>query len=192
MTIPPDVVDAIGELLPPLLETLDHVEWAQRNFYPSLAKQLADELAPWASVLEGPVRVLDGLDWPPAFHFMRDRLVAVGRQTLELVAAFVEAARTPDDAMGLYRALRRFAPIQEALYPLTLAFPSVSRWFLEPARRADDALVESLRAGAMREGDPRVGVLHSSNERGDRGGFSLSVPEQWDGRAAMPLVVALH
>src|SRR5262245_3327357 len=192
MAIPPDVIDAIGELLPPLLETLDHVEWVQRNFYPSLAKRLADELAPWTPVLEGPLRALEGLDWPPAFHFMRDRLVEVGRQTLDLISAFVEAARTPDDAIGLYRALRRFARIQEALYPLALAFPSVSRWFLEPARRADDALVESLRVGALREGDPRVGVLHSSNERDDRGGFSLYVPEHWDGQAAMPLVVALH
>ena len=68
----------------------------------------------------------------------------------------------------------------------------MSRWFLEPARRADDALVESVRVGAMRDGEPRVGVLHASNERDARGGFSSYVPEQWDGQTAMPLVVALH
>ena len=44
----------------------------------------------------------------------------------------------------------------------------------------------------MRDGEPRVGVLHASNEREARGGFSLYVPEQWDGQTAMPLVVALH
>ena len=59
----------------------------------------------------------------------------------------------------------------------------MSRWFLEPARRGDDALVDRLRAGALRDDEPRVGVLHAANERDDRGGFSLYVPEQWDGRA---------
>jgi phospholipase/carboxylesterase len=37
-----------------------------------------------------------------------------------------------------------------------------------------------------------VGVLHADNEREERGGCSLYVPETWDGRTPMPLVVALH
>jgi phospholipase/carboxylesterase len=68
----------------------------------------------------------------------------------------------------------------------------VSRWFLEPGRSNDDALVERLRAGTLRGDDPRVGVLHAHNERDARGGFSLYVPESWDGQAPRPLVVALH
>ena len=35
-------------------------------------------------------------------------------------------------------------------------------------------------------------MLHADNEREARGGFSLYVPEAWDGQASMPLVVALH
>jgi phospholipase/carboxylesterase len=35
-------------------------------------------------------------------------------------------------------------------------------------------------------------VLHADNDRNTRGGFSLYVPETWDGHATMPLVVALH
>ena len=190
--VPPDVIDAIGEVMPPLLGTLDRVEWVQRHLYPPLAGQLADELAPRTEALGGPLRALEGLTWPADFHFMRDRLVEVSRQTLELVTAFVEAARSPQDPIGLFRALRPFARIQEALYPLAPAFTAVSRWFLELARRADDALVESVRLGAMRDGEPRVGVLHASNERDARGGFSLYVPEQWDRQTEMPLVVALH
>jgi len=94
--------------------------------------------------------------------------------------------------MGLYRALRRFARVQETLYPLAPVFEPLSRWFLEPARRDDDALVARLRAAALRDDDPRVGVLHASNERDARGGFSLYVPEYCDGQGPMPLVVALH
>src|SRR5262245_28875552 len=43
-----------------------------------------------------------------------------------------------------------------------------------------------------REDGVQVGVLHDKNERDMRGGFTLYVPEWWDGETAMPLIVALH
>src|SRR5919204_344530 len=77
------------------------------------------------------------------------------------------AARAADDPLDLYRALRPFARVQERLYPLAPAFAPVSRWFLDPARRVDDGLVERLRDGALRDDDTarRVGILHAENER---------------------------
>ena len=187
-----DLIDAIGGLLPPLLRTLERVAWVQRHLYPPLAPRLAEELAPSTDALGEPLRAMEALTCPDELRFMRDRLVDVARQILELVAAFVEAARSPGEPIGLFRALRRFARVQEALYPLAPVLEPVSRWFLEPARRDDDALVARLRAAALRDDDTRRGVSHASNERGDRGGFSLYVPEPADGSAAMPLVVALH
>jgi phospholipase/carboxylesterase len=124
--------------------------------------------------------------------FLRERLLDAARQTLELVTGFVEAARTPHEPIGLFRALRRFARVQETLYPLAPAFGPISRWFLPPDYQRDDDLVARLRAGALREDDVRVGVLHSHNERNERGGFSVYAPEMWDGRTALPVVVALH
>jgi phospholipase/carboxylesterase len=187
-----DAVDSVADLLPPLLTALDRVEWVQRHLYPPLAARLAEKLEPATATLAPPLGALEALAWPDELGFMRDRLVDVARQTLELVAAFAAAARSPGDAIGLYRALRRYARIQEALYPLAPALEPVSRWFLEPTRRADDDLAARLRAGALREDGPRVGVLHASNERDERGGFSLYAPEQWDGHTPMPLIVALH
>jgi phospholipase/carboxylesterase len=192
MTAPSAMIDAIGALLPPLLGTLDRVEWVQRHLDPPRAGQLAEELAPRRELVARPLRSLETAASPDDLRFMRDRLVDVGRRTLELVAAFVDASRSPGDPIGLYRALRRFAPLQEALYPLAPIFEPVSRWFLEPARRADDELVARLRAGALRDEGAAVGVRHGANERDARGGFSLYVPESWDGQASMPLVVALH
>lgn len=185
-------LDAIAHLLPPLLATLDRVEWVQRQLYPPLAARLAAELAPGVEVVSPPLAALAGEACPDELRFLRDRLVEVARQTLELVTAFGEAACSPHDPIGLYRALRRSARIQEALYPLAPALEAVNRWFLEPARRGDDALAGALRAGALREDGPRMGVLHAANERDQRGGFSLYAPEHWDGRSPMPLVVALH
>ena len=186
------MIDAIDTLLAPLLGTLERVTWVQRHLFPPLAARLAEQLAPSHDALAGPIRAVAQATWPDNLHFMRDRLLDVSRQTIELVDAFVDAAKTPEEPIGLFRALRRFARVQESLYPLAPAFDPVSRWFLEPERRDDDALVDRLRAGAMRDDGVRTGVLHAQNERGERGGFSLYVPETWDGVSAMPLVMALH
>jgi phospholipase/carboxylesterase len=185
-------MEAVGALLSPLLGTLERIIWVQRHLHPPLAPRLAEALAPATDAMTAPLHALEAAPWPDDLAFLRERLADVSRQTLELVAAFVDAARASGDPFDLYRALRRFARVQEALYPLAPILEPVSRWFLEPARRDDAALVERLRAGALRDGEPRVGVLHAGNERDARGGCSLYVPESWDGRRPLPLVVALH
>jgi phospholipase/carboxylesterase len=186
------MLDAIAALLRPLLTTLERVVWVQRHLHPSLAGRLADALAPGLDMLAGPLDTVQVFPRSHDLDFARDRLIDVTRQTVDMVGAFVEAARASGDPLDLYRALRRFGQVQEALYPLAPAFGAVSRWFLEPGCRDDDALVERLRVGAMRGDGAPVGVLHGDNERTARGGFSLYVPESWDGRTPVPLIVALH
>ena len=192
MTVDPKLLEGIAGLLGPLLGTLERVGWVQRHLYPPLAGRLARELAPCRESLSVPLRAAESLSWPEDLRFMRERLVEAATQTLELVEAFLEAAPSPEGPIGLYRALRRFGRIQETLYPLAPVFDGVSRWFLEPGRRDDDALVARLRAAALRDDDAKVGILHASNDRGARGGFSLYVPEPSDGESPMPLIVALH
>ena len=188
----PRTIELIGDLVPPLLETLERVAWVQRQLFPPMARKLAEQLTPSIDAVARPLAALEAGECPEDLRFLRDRLVDTARQTVELITEFGEAANRPEDMIGLFRALRRFARVQETLYPLAPAFAAVSGWFLEPARRDDDALIARLRAGALREDDVRVGVLHAGNERGTRGGFSVYVPETWDGHTAMPLVVALH
>lgn len=185
-------IDAIGALLSPLLGTLERVIWVQRHLHPPLAGRLADTLAPATEAVSAPLAALQAAVWPEDLVFLRDRLVDVAQQTLDMVAAFVQAARGGGDVFELYRALRRFARVQEALYPLAPVLDAVSRWFLEAGRRDDEVLLDRLRAGAMQAEGLRAGVLHAHNERDTRGGFSLYVPESWDGRTPRPLVVALH
>jgi len=192
MSVAPELLDAVGDLLQPLLETLERVVWVQRHLYPPQAQHLARELAPCREAVSGPLQALEAQDWPQDLHFMRDRLAGAARQTVELVGAFVDASQSSEGPIGLYRALRRFSAVQETLYPLAPVFDPVSRWFLEPARRDDDALVARLRAAALRDDEAKVGVLHASNERGDRGGFSLYVPEAWEDGIPKPLIVSLH
>jgi hypothetical protein len=146
------LLDALGGLVPPLLLTLERIGWVQRHLYPPLAARLAEELAASADAVAGPLRAVEALTCPDDLRFMRDPLVAAARQTLDLVTAFVAAAQPPGEPIGLFRALRRFARVQEALYPLAPVFEALSRWFLEPARRDDDALLARLRAAALVHG----------------------------------------
>ena len=192
MTVEPELLEGIAGLLGPLLGTMERVGWVQRHLYPPLAPRLARELAPCRESLAGPLRTVEGLSWPEDLGFMRERLVDAARQTLELVESFAEGAASPEGPIALYRALRRFGRIQEALYPLAPVFEGVSRWFLEPGRRDDDLFVACLRAAALRDDEVKVGILHASNDRKERGGFSLYVPEHSDGASPMPLIVALH
>jgi phospholipase/carboxylesterase len=191
MAQPPGGAEAVGPLLSALLATLDRVEWVQRHLFPPSAPALAERLTPHAERLAGPLRALEAAAWPEDLRLLRERLTQVTRQALELIDAFAKAAEG-GEPIELYRALRRFAPLQEALYPLSPVLDPVSRWFLEPARRDDDVLVARLRAAALREDDARVGVLHARNDRATRGGFSLYVPETWEPEGAPALIVALH
>src|SRR6476469_2948459 len=153
--------------------------WVQRHLHPQLADQLADQLAPVAEGIPAPLRVLEEATWPENLVFMRERLLDVARGTIDMVNGFVQAARESGDPIDLYRAVRRFARVQETLYPLAQAFDPVSRWFLDPPLRQDDDLVARLRAGALRDDDVHVGVMHADNERESRGGFALYIPETW-------------
>ena len=65
--------------------------------------------------------------------------------------------------------------------------PAVSAFFLEDFRLGDDAFRAAL-------ADPAsgTGVSHVENERGDRGGYSLYVPENFDPAVQYPVVFALH
>ena len=110
-----EVIVAIGQLLQPLLETLERITWVQRHLFPPLAPRLAEELAPCAEAVGQPLSALEKVQWPDDLRFMRDRLVDVARQTVDLVTAFGEAAHAADNPLDLYRAIRRLARLQETL-----------------------------------------------------------------------------
>ena len=84
----PPALDAIAELLPPLLGALERIAWVQRHLYPPLAAKLAETLTPHADALAAPLAALEDLACPDDLAFMRDRLAAVARETVEIVRAF--------------------------------------------------------------------------------------------------------
>ena len=104
--------------------------------------------------------------------------------------ALRRAPTDPNGVMRAYRSMRSSTQAVEALYPLSFMLPPVSRFFLEPDRRQDDALVRRIvDADALRDD---VGILNVDNARDARGGFSMYVPEYYDASTRWPLIVALH
>ena len=74
------MIDALGGLLPPLVATLERIGWVQRHLYPPLAPRLAEELAPCAEALAGPLSAVEALACPDELRFMRDPVVEAARQ----------------------------------------------------------------------------------------------------------------
>ena len=92
--------------------------------------------------------------------------------------------------MGAYRAMSYNTRAVDALYPVSFMLPPVSRFFLDENYREDQPLLEKLAAADVSREE--VGIMHAANDYTERGGFSLYVPEYYDGTEPMPLVVAMH
>ena len=184
------LVDAIAGLLPPLLGALEAFIHLGRHLHPA---NLA-ELGRAVGELEAPLR--EGLGpfraaaWPPELGAFAEQVTLAAGHVGAAFEGLALAVARPDGARAAFRALRHVTRATEALYPVALDLPQVSRFFTEPGRRDDPGLAARLAAADPSRGD--VGVLHAANGRAQRGGCSLYVPEYYDGAAPWPLVMALH
>ncbi len=195
MQAPEELTAAIDALVPSLLEGLDVLGQAGRHLHPPRLPQLADEIAVFGDQLAGAIADAESL----AAGLTGEEERAVIGQVLEAASlaarafAGIAAAVLDDNpTIAAYRSLGHATRAGAALYPLTHLLPEVSRWFLDPELPADaaDELVERLAAGQLVQ-DGKRGVLHAANDREQRGGFSLYVPETYDG-SPLPLVIAMH
>jgi phospholipase/carboxylesterase len=176
-------LEDLRAFLPPLLRALEGLGFVARRLNPpQLAQVLAVVAEPQAGLAEVRPRLAD---WPDDLAGVRERLESVADEALAAYRELGEAA----DMRAVYRGLRHLPRAQEALYPLAAGLPPVSRYFLTPARRDDAERLARLAAAPERDD---VGVFHVDDGPGSRGGFSLYVPETYDGTTPHPVVFALH
>jgi phospholipase/carboxylesterase len=128
--------------------------------------------------------------WPENFAPLCGHLKDGAENALLAFTGLAEALESPDGMMPAYRALRHTPRALEALYPLSGYLTPVNQFFVAEESRGDEALLAAL-AGADRERQD-IGVIHASNEKFERGGFSLYIPETYDAARPHPLIVALH
>ncbi len=179
------VLDDLVAVLPPLLQTLDALGYVARHFDPAEFDAVMQAAGSPDATLRDARPLLDA--WPEEIAGLRARLQSAADAAL---AGFDGLRAAPDAAEGVgavYRALRHLPRAEEVLYPLAAGLPSVSRFFLPPALRDDPALQARLAYP-----NPDTGITHVANAAGQRGGFSLYVPEYYTQDRAWPLVMALH
>ena len=184
------LLEAIVGMLRPLLQALQALEFAGRHLHPPRLRELVEAVADRDGDLREGLTRFRAAGWP---EHLGDFRVQVETAAEAVLQAFDGLRAAPDDPNGIvaaYRALRHYAHAAEALYPLARLFRPVSQFFLETAARDDEDKLDRL-AAEDRPGT-RTGVLHGHNDPGQRGGFSVYVPEDYDGAAPVPLVMALH
>lgn len=155
-----------------LLDTLEALEWIGRHMHPPMLAELVETLGDRDAALRD---AMTQASWPDE---LREHVEHAAQATLRACDGLREAG----DMRQVYRALRQVSRALEALYPLAATLPTVSRFFFA----ADDRAIGAVSA------DRLTGVTHVANETSERGGFSVYVPEDYDGGRAYPLVMALH
>ena len=180
------VVDDIVAVLPPLLQSLEALAFVARHLNPPDFDRVMDAVgAPDDSLRTVCARLGE---WPEQYADVRAALVAASDAALAAFAGLRTVQHGHGDLVAVFRALRYAPRAHEALYPLAEKFPPVSDFFLDPALHDDAAL--KARLAAPRTDD--TGIIHTRNEPGSRGGFSLYVPEYYTADREWPLVMALH
>ncbi|MGK2742091.1 phospholipase [Tepidicaulis sp. LMO-SS28] len=189
------LMEAITSLIPPLLNALDALSYAGRHLHPPKFAELVDTLGPADQAVADALPRFQAQDWPDHMTRFREQVALAADYTVrafEGLRAAADAARAgkADGVFQAYRALRQTSKALEALYPVAAILPPVSRFFLEEGDRQNAERAAALSGtAALRD---NVGLLHADNEKRQRGGFSLYVPEDFDPAKRYPLVLALH
>jgi phospholipase/carboxylesterase len=190
MSGPDEVQESLVALIPRVLGALDQLESITRHMHPPHLPGLAASLGADDDALTAALIRVRDVAWPEELVPFREQIVIAAESVLRAHAGLREAGSSPSGAISGYRATRQQYRAIEALYPLASALPSISRFFIEPARRDDAALL--ARIEAARQPEPDTGVYHFDNETGSRGGFSVYVPEYLTRDTPAPVVFALH
>jgi phospholipase/carboxylesterase len=180
------VVDDIVAVLPPLLQSLEALSFIGRHLNPPDFDRVMEAAGTPDEALSAVRSRL--AQWPEEFAGIKTSLETAGDAALAAFEGLRAVQNGNGDFVSVVRALRYAPRAQEALYPLAAKLPPVSQFFIDPSLREDADLLARLAAPANED----TGILHDHNVSGNRGGFSLYVPEYYSPDRPWPLVMALH
>jgi phospholipase/carboxylesterase len=167
------------------LAALEVLAIAERHLHPPMIPRLRQSLAVARDRLEDahePFALARPED--AVLASLHEQLGRAARTAGEALSLFVDPGEPATATARILASLARFREAQSLAYPLRDVLPPFGHWFRE----------QGAPEHAERDpGEPREsGLFTAPGERGDRGGFSLYVPEWWDRETPWPLVVALH
>ncbi len=185
-----DLIDAISDLLSPLLDSMEALNYVSRNLHPPNLGNLVTGVENVDEALRRGLKQARNQKWPEHLSCFADQMITAAEAVCSGFDRLRAAGCAPDGIFLAYRGIRQNAKALAAIYPAASALPPINRFFLNNSGRADEALVEKLANADAGRGN--VGVIHANNEKGRRGGFSVYVPEYYDDATAYPLIMALH
>jgi phospholipase/carboxylesterase len=179
---------AIADVARAMLGSLYGLEAAFRALHPPSLRHLRGEIAKLLPPLVDARAALGAAPTSEELTRLSGMLAEVAADVERAVRLFSEDGPPTEVVPRMLGAMRIHCRAQEALYPLRIVLPVLGHYFAEPPWH-----------GRLAELDPEppagVGTgLHRAKGTGDtdRGGFTLYVPERYDGSTPRPLVVALH
>ena len=174
-----------------LISVLEGLTVFQRRFFPPEFPALRKSLFPLQAALKQVKQKLDETAISPGLGRPWQTITEVCDLMLDAIELILAAATSDfqDIVTQAMRSFRRICRIQEKLYPLCCASPSLNRFYLEP--QYYDRVAES---GPVQPQGSGVGLQHVGVEDRyyARGALSLYVPESYDETNTWPLVIALH
>lgn len=132
-------------------------------------------------------------------------MIRAGTQLLQANSRMQGARRGPHEILKAFQSLLPISRAHDLLFRLAVdsasqaGYVEISAFYLTPALR-DGHLLAAPAAGTRQSAvesngasaeSPR-GLRHYANQRGQRGGYSLFVPESYTSDRKWPLIVALH
>jgi phospholipase/carboxylesterase len=180
------VVDDIVAMLPSLLQSIEALALIARYLNPLEFDRIMEATgAPEEALRAVRLRLAQ---WPEGFADVKTALQSASDSVLAAFEGLRAVRQGHGEFVAVLRALRHLPRAEEALYPLATRFPPVSSFFVSAALRQDAALLARLAEPPR----PDTGIFHDHDEPGNRGGFSLYVPEYYAPDRSWPLVMALH
>ncbi len=187
---------AITDLIPKLLMAMEAFEQLQRNMNPAALNTLGEYIAPFEQALGASFEAFAKLPFPDDLKGYGETISNSCTYCLRAMAPFV---KSDDDAEGTERmiesmkAMRAHCRAQEFIYPLASVMSPVNQYFVEAGARGNaDFLKQFMGLEFEPTETKKHGIFSFSNERKERGGFSLYVPENLDLTKPASLVIALH
>lgn len=180
--------DVLLSVIEPILEGLRVFERSSRYLGPGTTDSINSELLATRQNLRAASENLRETDWLLEAQPIRDSVSEAYRVALRSLESLDEIGKQANDMMPIYRALGARARVCEALYPLASHFSLIHRYFLDSRKQE----IPRIKVGDDSKDEGIRGVHHIENDRKQRGGFSLYVPESYEAERVYPLVFALH
>ncbi len=129
-------------------------------------------------------------------------IIQAASQTIQALDRFETARVGPHEILKAYQSFRPMHRAEEILYPLASQYEEVSKLFLHSSQIENRELLdriyksktgnETSEAGNSGTNTENRGIIEVNNKRGQRGGYTVYIPEYYESNTKYPLVVALH